>query len=225
MNTIKTWSAWLLAGCLTVAGPAPAAGTAPTADTGTATAPLQLAQQWPPEGGQGYPMEPGMQPGGMQPEMQPGQPGMPPGMPPGQPMQQPYAGGQTINDPMGHYHLTLPRGAAPVGSTLNFTVPSAGVQVSVSSFAQAQMVQMYAQNFPTMMQRMGATIDTQQPINHHGEQGHLIGATMRNAQGGGSVHAMTVFLPQSGVMVQVMGPEQNAQQIGNVMTEVLNNLR
>ena len=215
-----TLSRWLLAGCLALAVPAMAAAqSAPDRSTPAATpAPLQLAQQWPPpqQGGQGYPMQPGMQPG-----MQQGYP------PQGQSMpQQPYSGGgQTVNDPMGHYRLTLPQGAMPVGSTLNFMVPSAGAQVSVTSFAQAQMVQMYMQNYPAMMQRMGATIDTQQQINHHGQQGHLIAATMKNPQGGGSVHAMTVFLPSSGVMVQVMGPEQNAPQMGNLMTQILNNLQ
>jgi len=207
-------SGLLLAGCLALAAPVMASTATPkaAADGSAAAAmpaPFMLTQQWPPEGGQGYPMQQGMQPGMQQ----------------GQHMQQPSYGGRSFADPMGHYHLTLPQGATPVGSTLNFMVPSAGAQVSVSSFAQAQMVQMYAQNYPGMLQQMGATIDTQQQINHHGQQGHLIAATMRNPQGGGSVHSLTVFLPASGVMVQVMGPEQNAPQMGKLMTQVLNNLR
>jgi hypothetical protein len=209
-------SGLLLAGCLALAGPAMASTAAPKAAGGATPAampaPFMLTQQWPPEGGQGYPMQQGMQPGMQQ----------------GMPMhQQPYAGGggQMLNDPMGHYRLTLPQGAMPVGAVLNFMVPSAGAQVSISSFAQPQMVQMYAQNYPGMLQQMGATIDTRQQINHHGQQGQLIGATMRNPQGGGSMHSMTVFLPSSSVMIQVMGPEQNAPQMGQLMTQILNGLQ
>jgi hypothetical protein len=87
------------------------------------------------------------------------------------------------------------------------------------------MVQMYMQNYSRMLQQMGASIDTQKQINHRGQQGQLIGATMRNPQMGGTIHSMIVFLPGPGLVVQVMGPEQNRAQLGNVLGQMLDSLQ
>lgn len=133
--------------------------------------------------------------------------------------------GQALNDVFGRFSLSLPQGSMPMGSTYNFGIPQAMVQVSIMSVSQDPMFQMNMQNFPNMMKQMGATVDAEKPIDVGGRQGKFFGVTMKNPQNNTSVHAMNVFVPGPNLWVQVMGPEQNIQQIGQVLQSILGNLR
>ncbi len=47
---------------------------------------------------------------------------------------------------------------------------------------------------------------------------------MRDQASGMSMHSMNVFIPAGKIWVQVMGPEQNAQQLNQVLQSVLSGL-
>jgi len=172
------------------------------------SAPSQPAQQYP-----SYPPQ-GQQPlpGGQQMPQPPSQ--FPQGMP-----------GQAINDVFGRFSLSLPQGSTPISSNYSIGIPQATVQVNVMAVSQDQMFQMNLQNFPSMMRQMGGNIDTEQSIDVAGRQGRLIAVTMKNPQANASFHAMNVFIPGPNLWIQVMGPEQNTPQIGQVLQSVLGGLR
>ena len=173
-------------------------------------------------------------PGGQQPypAQNPSQPSYP-----SQPQQNPYSQSsppaQTWAPPSGggiratrlRFRINLPGGAVPVGATYNFSVPAAMCQVSIMTITQDQMFQMQQQNFSVMMRQMGAKIDTEQPMDVNGRPARFIAATMRDQNSGMSMHSMNVFIAAGGIWVQVMGPEQNMQQIGQIFNSVLAGLQ
>jgi hypothetical protein len=93
------------------------------------------------------------------------------------------------------------------------------------SMPQEQMFQMQQQNFSNMMSQMGATIDADQPMDVKGRQGRFIAVTMRDQSSGMATHAMNVFVSGPGLWIQVMGTEQNMQQIGQVFNSVMAGLQ
>ncbi len=165
----------------------------------------QQYPSYPPQGQQPLP-------GGQQMPQPPSQ--FPQGMP-----------GQAINDVFGRFSLSLPQGSMPISSNYSIGIPQATVQVNVMAVSQDQMFQMNLQNFPSMMRQMGGNIDTEQSIDVAGRQGRLIAVTMKNPQANASFHAMNVFIPGPNLWIQVMGPEQNTPQIGQVLQSVLGGLR
>lgn len=129
--------------------------------------------------------------------------------------------GQNFADVFGRYRLSLPTSTTPTGSTYNFAVPAAMAFVNIMAVAQDQMFQMNMNSFPNMLQQMGAKIDANRQIDVRGRQAQLIAATMRDQQSGTSMHSMNVFVPGPNLWLQVMGPEQNAQQLGDVLSVLL----
>jgi hypothetical protein len=171
-----------------------------------------LPQQYPPQ--QTYP-PPGQQ-----------QPYPPSGQMPQPPSQFPQGmSGQAVNDVFGRFSLSMPQGSMPMSSTYAFGVPQAMVQVNIMAVTQDQMFQMNLQNFPNMMRQMGGNIDAEKPIEVGGRQGRFFGVTLKNPQANASFHAMNVFIPGPNIWIQVMGPEQNTQQIGQVLQSILGGLR
>ena len=154
--------------------------------------------------------------------------------PPQQPYPKPQAapqawpaqpgGSQSFSDALGRFRMTLPQGTIPMGATYNFSLPASMCQVSVMTVAQDQMFQMQQQSFPGMLKQMGASIDADQAMEVKGRSGRFIGATMRDQASGMSMHSMNVFIPSGNIWVQVMGPEQNAQQLNQVLQSVLSGL-
>ena len=171
-----------------------------------------LPQQYPPQ--QTYP-PPGQQ-----------QPYPPSGQMPQPPSQFPQGmSGQAVNDVFGRFSLSMPQGSMPMSSTYAFGVPQAMVQVNIMAVTQDQMFQMNLQNFPNMMRQMGGNIDAEKPIEVGGRQGRFFGVTLKNPQANASFHAMNVFIPGPNIWIQVMGPEQNTPQIGQVLQSILGGLR
>lgn len=153
----------------------------------------------------------------------------PAGHPSGYPQQQGYpmqpGSSSTFSDALGRFRMNLPQGAVPTGATYNFSIPAAMCQVSVMTLTQDQMFQMQQQNFPNMLRQMGATIDTEQPMDVGGRPGRLVSATMRDQMSGMSMHSMNVFISSANLWVQIMGPEQNAQQLGQILQSILSGLQ
>ena len=198
--------------------------------------------QWPPAQSQYPPQQPGyptQQPG--YPSQQPGypsqQPGYPPQQPgypsqqPGYPQQQPqqYApqmtGGQTFSDAFGRFKVNLPQGTMPMGATYNFGVPSAMCQVSIMVVGMDQMFQMQMQNFPNMLKQMGANIESESQMEVGGRPARVINAAMRDQTSGSSMRMINVFIQGANLLVQVMGPDQNSQQIQQVLQAILGGLQ
>lgn len=153
----------------------------------------------------------------------------PPGQAPVYPQQQGYpvqpGPSSTFSDALGRFRMNLPQGAVPTGATYNFSIPAAMCQVSVMTLTQDQMFQMQQQNFPNMLRQMGATIDTEQPMDVGGRPARLVSATMRDQMSGMSMHSMNVFISSANLWVQVMGPEQNAQQLSQILQSILSGLQ
>lgn len=153
----------------------------------------------------------------------------PPGQAPVYPQQQGYpvqpGSSSTFSDALGRFRMNLPQGAVPTGATYNFSIPAAMCQVSVMTLTQDQMFQMQQQNFPNMLRQMGATIDTEQPMDVGGRPARLVSATMRDQMSGMSMHSMNVFISSANLWVQVMGPEQKAQQLSQILQSILSGLQ
>ena len=113
----------------------------------------------------------------------------------------------------------------PMGATYNFGIPSAMCQVSISTVPQDQMFQMQMQNFPNMMRQMGATVDHEQATEVKGRQARFIAATVKDQMSGMSMHSMNVFVSGANMLVQVMGQEQNAQQLQQILQSILGSLQ
>jgi len=145
--------------------------------------------------------------------------------PPSQPWAPPPGGGQSLSDALGRFRINLPQGAVPMGATYNFSLPAAMCQVSIMTVTQDQMFQMQQQNFSGMLRQMGATIDSEQPMDVNGRPGRFLAATMRDQSSGMSMHSMNVFISAGGIWVQVMGPEQNVQQMSQIFRSVLAGLQ
>jgi len=177
----------------------------------------------PPSGPQYPPVSPSAPP---YPSQTPAYPTQAPAYPPQRqlPQQQPamkVQPGQNFADVFGRYRVSLPTNTTPMGSTYNFAVPAAMAFVNIMAAAQDQMFQMNMSTFPNMLQQMGAKIDANRQIEVRGRQAQLIAATMRDQQTGNSMHSMNVFVPGPNLWIQVMGPEQNAQQLGDVLSVLL----
>jgi len=164
-----------------------------------------------------------------------GQWGAPGGQQPQQQQQAPYSqspppsppsgSAQSLSDALGRFRINLPQGAVPMGATYNFSIPAAMCQVSIMTITQNQMFQMQQQNFSGMLRQMGAKIDTEQAMDVKGRPARFIAATMRDQNSGMSMHSMNVFISNAGIWVQVMGPEQNIQQISQIFNSVLGGLQ
>jgi hypothetical protein len=100
-------------------------------------------------------------------------------------------------------------------------VPAVTAFVNIMSVPQEQMFQMQMQNFGGMMQQMGGKIETNQQTNLSGKPAQLIHAIMRDQQSGQSMHSMNVFVQGPNVWFQVMGPEQSAPQLVEIMNLLL----
>ena len=164
-------------------------------------------------------------PGGQQPQQQQQQYPYSQSSPPAQGWTSPSGGAQSLSDALGRFRINLPQGAVPVGATYNFSLPAAMCQVSIMAITQDQMFQMQQQNFSGMLRQMGAQINTEQPMNVKGQPAHFIAATMRDKNSGMSMHSMNVFISKPSIWVQVMGPEQNVQQISQIFNSVLGGLQ
>jgi len=166
-------------------------------------------------------------PGGQQPQQPQQQQQYPQSQspPPAQGWTPPSGGGQSLSDALGRFRITLPQGAVPMGATYNFSIPAAMCQVSIMTVTQDQMFQMQQQNFSGMLRQMGAQINTEKPMDVKGRPARFIAATMRDQNSGMSMHSMNVFISNAGIWVQVMGHEQNVQQIGQIFNSVLGGLQ
>ena len=182
-----------------------------------------LPQQYPPQ--PTYPPPtPSVPPSQYPPQAQ--QPYPPAGQMPQPPSQFPQGmPGQAVNDVFGRFSLSMPQGSMPMSSNYAFGIPQAMVQVNIMAVSQDQMFQMNLQNFPNTMRQIGGHVDAEKPIEVGGRQGRFIGVTMKNPQANASFHAMNVFIPGPNLWIQVMGPEQNTQQIGQVLQSILGGLR
>jgi hypothetical protein len=164
-------------------------------------------------------------PGGQQPQQQQQAP-YSQSPPPSQGWSPPPSGSaQSLSDALGRFRINLPQGAVPMGATYNFSIPAAMCQVSIMTITQNQMFQMQQQNFTGMLRQMGAQINTEQAMDVKGQPAQFIAATMRDQNSGMSMHSMNVFISNAGIWVQVMGPEQNVQQISQIFNSVLGGLQ
>ena len=164
-------------------------------------------------------------PGGQQPQQQQQQQPYSQSPPPSQGWSPPARGAQSLSDALGRFRINLPQGAVPMGATYNFSIPAAMCQVSIMTITQDQMFQMQQQNFSGMFRQMGAKINTEQPMDVKGRPARFIAATMRDQNSGMSMHSMNVFISNAGIWVQVMGPEQNVQQISQIFNSVVGGLQ
>jgi hypothetical protein len=181
--------------------------------------------QWGPPGGQqAYPPQYQSQSPSYPPQQQQQYPHSQ-SAPPSQAWAPPSGGGQSLSDALGRFRINLPQGAVPMGATYNFSLPAAMCQVSIMTVTQDQVFQMQQQNFPGMLRQMGATIDTEQPMDVKGRPARFIAYTMRDQNSGMSMHSMNAFISAGGLWVQVMGPEQNVQQISEIFNSVLAGLQ
>ena len=89
--------------------------------------------------------------------------------------------GQPFQDVFGRFRVTLPGGTMPSGATYNFVVPTASAFVNIMSVPQDQMFQMQMRNFPTMLQQMGAKIDTNQQTDLRGKSAQFIAKSLEKA--------------------------------------------
>jgi len=145
--------------------------------------------------------------------------------PPPQSWAPPSGGGQSFGDALGRFRINLPMGAVPVGATYNFNLAAAMCQINIMTLTQDQMFQMQQQNFSNMLRQMGATIDAEQPMDVNGRRADFIAATMQDPNSGMSMHSMNAFIRNGGLWVQVLGPEQNVQQISQTFNSVLSGLQ
>jgi len=134
-------------------------------------------------------------------------------------------GGQTFSDAFGRFKVNLPQGTMPMGATYNFGVPSAMCQVSIMVVGMDQMFQMQMQNFPNMLKQMGANIESESQMEVGGRPARVINAAMRDQTSGSSMRMINVFIQGANLLVQVMGPDQNSQQIQQVLQAILGGLQ
>ncbi len=163
--------------------------------------------QWPP---QPPPTTPPKKPPAEQPQKTPPRP-----QPPRQ--ESPGSSGRDFSDAIGRFRVALPPGAAPSSATYNFAIAGAMIQVNIMSVSQDAMFQMTMQNFPAMLQQIGGRIDSSQPSDVQGRPAQFVAATARDPQSGTPMHSVNLFVPGPNVWIQVMGPEQSAQQLVQVL--------
>ena len=113
----------------------------------------------------------------------------------------------------------------PMGATYNFTIPAAQAQVGITAMTQDQMFQTTMQNFPTMMQQMGAKIESNNRRDVRGRQGQFVATTLKDPQSEMVMRSLNVFVPGPNVWVQVTGPAQNAPQLDKTLETLLKTMQ
>jgi hypothetical protein len=119
----------------------------------------------------------------------------------------------------------LPSGAMPMGATYNFTMPASQAQVGITTMTQDQMFQTTMENFPNMMQQMGAKIESNNPWDVRGRQGQLVVTTLKDPQSEMVMRSLNVFVPGPNVWVQVTGPTQSASQLETSLEILLKSIQ
>jgi hypothetical protein len=142
----------------------------------------------------------------------------PPPLQPRGPQQRPQA---AFGDVFGRFRVSLPSGAMPMGATYNFTIPASQAQIGITTMTQDQMFQTTMQNFPSMMQQMGAKIESNNSRDVRGRQGQFVVTTLKDPRSEMVMRSLNVFVPGPNVWVQVTGPAQNAPQLDKTLDALL----
>ena len=112
-----------------------------------------------------------------------------------------------------------------MGATYNFTMPASQAQVGITTMTQDQMFQTTMENFPNMMQQMGAKIESNNPWDVRGRQGQLVVTTLKDPQSEMVMRSLNVFVPGPNVWVQVTGPAQSAPQLDKTLEILLKSIQ
>jgi len=166
---------------------------------------------------------------GLTPVVAQSQPPPPPAPQAPQPPLQPQSPQQqtrsTFGDVFGRFRVSFPSGATPIGATYNFTIPASKTQVGITAMIQDQMFQTTMQNFPNMMQQMGAKIESNNRRDVRGRQGQFVATTMQDPQSEMVLRSLNVFVPGPNVWVQVTGPAQNMPQLDATLQMLLKTIQ
>jgi hypothetical protein len=146
----------------------------------------------------------------------------PPPLQPRGPQQQPRP---AFGDVFGRFRVSLPPGATPMGATYNFTIPASKAQVGITAMTHDQMFQTTMQNFPNMMQEMGARIESNKRTDVRGRQGQFVATTLKDPRSGMVMRSLNVFVPGPNVWVQVTGPAQNTPQLDETLQMLLKTIQ
>jgi hypothetical protein len=138
------------------------------------------------------------------------------------PQQQPRP---AFGDVFGRFRVSLPSGATPMGATYNFTIPASRAQVGITAMTQDQMFQTTMQNFPNMMQQMGAKIESNNRRDVRGRQGQFVATTVKDPRSEMVMRSLNVFVPGPNVWVQVTGPVQNTPQLDETLQMLLKTIQ
>jgi hypothetical protein len=130
-----------------------------------------------------------------------------------------------FGDVFGRFRVFLPSGATPIGATYNFTLPASKAQVGITSMTQEQMFQTTMQNFPKMMQQMGAKLESNNRRDIRGRQGQFVSTTLKDPRSEMVMRSLNVFVPGPNVWVQVTGPVQNASQLDKTLESLLKTIQ
>jgi len=112
-----------------------------------------------------------------------------------------------------------------MGATYNFTLPASKAQIGITAMTQDQMFQTTMQNFPNMMQQMGAKIESDNRRDVRGRQGQFVATTLKDPQSEMVMRSLNVFVPGPNVWVQVTGPAQNSPQLDKTLELLLKTLQ
>jgi hypothetical protein len=112
-----------------------------------------------------------------------------------------------------------------MSASYNFGMPSLGVQVSIMSLAQPQLMAAQHQQFLAMVPQMGGRITEQRQITVNGKPAELVAVTMQNPQANQQFLAYNIFLTSVNVWIQVMGPAQAQAQVQQAANLVLQGMQ
>jgi hypothetical protein len=112
-----------------------------------------------------------------------------------------------------------------MGATYNFTLPASKAQIGITAMTQDQMFQATMQNFPNMMQQMGAKIESDNRRDVRGRQGQFVATTLKDPQSEMLMRSLNVFVPGPNVWIQVTGPAQNAPQLNETLEMLLKTIQ
>jgi hypothetical protein len=130
-----------------------------------------------------------------------------------------------FGDVFGRFRVSLPSGAAPISATYNFTISTSKAQVGITAMTQEPMFQTTMQNFPNMMQEMGARIESDKRRNVRGRQGQFVATTLKDPRSEMVMRSLNVFVPGPNVWVQVTGPAQNTPQLDETLEMLLKTIQ
>lgn len=130
-----------------------------------------------------------------------------------------------FGDVFGRFRVSLPSAATPIGATYNFTLPASKAQIGITAMTQDQMFQATMQNFPNMMQQMGAKIESDNRRDVRGRQGQFVATTLKDPQSEMVMRSLNVFVPGPNVWIQVTGPAQNAPQLNETLEMLLKTIQ